>query len=52
MLTKKNQIIATLQLIRTENIGAVTFFKLLNKYGSPQNIVANLQNNKHNFIPY
>jgi len=49
MPSEKNQIIATLQLIRTENIGAITFFKLLHKYGSPQNIVANLQNNKHNF---
>jgi len=47
---EKNQIIAVLQLIRTEKIGSITFFKLLNKYGTPQNIVANLHNNKqYNF---
>jgi DNA processing protein len=47
---EKNQIIAVLQLIRTEKIGAITFFKLLSKYGTPKNIIANLQNNpQYNF---
>jgi DNA processing protein len=49
MISEKNQIIATLQLIRSEKIGAITFFKLLNKYKNPQNIVANLQSGQNNF---
>jgi len=37
-----SDLISTLQLIRSENIGPRTFYMLVNKYGSPQNALAAL----------
>ena len=41
-MLEKSQIIDILQLINSENLGPVTFHKLVNKFGSPQKAIENV----------
>ena len=41
-MLEKSQIIDILQLINSENLGPVTFYKLIKKFGSPQKAIENV----------
>lgn len=49
-MADKKEIIDWIQLINTENIGPITFYKLLEKFGSAENALLNLPN-KYKVFP-